>query len=53
MKEEFRGLWMEELEEDSARVTRGLQGGRLRGLFWVKSCQDGCRDVDSRDVRGC
>lgn len=33
------GMWMEELEENSARVTRGLQVEDSEEPLWGKSCQ--------------
>lgn len=42
------GVWMEELEENSARVTRGPQVEDQREPLWGKSCQGGCRDVDPK-----
>lgn len=45
------GVWMEELEENSARVSRRPQVEDQGEPLWGKSCPGGCRDVDPK-VKG-
>lgn len=47
------GLWMEEVAENSARVTRRLRMEDLGGTLLDEEFSRGCKIMDPRDERRC